>query len=90
MMQRLDPTGFQAGVYRHYKGGLYTALGLVEHHDSRERMVVYFSHSHGSWNVRPLLGTPTDPDGWSDPSPTDPHRPRFELVPPGESADAPP
>jgi hypothetical protein len=77
-------TTFRPGFYRHYKGGTYAAVALVEHHETREKMVVYFSAEHGSWNVRPLVGTPTDPDGWSDPSPTDPNRPRFEYTGPTE------
>lgn len=43
---------FKPGVYKHYKGGFYTALMLVEHHETREQWVVYVSHTNGSTNVR--------------------------------------
>lgn len=33
----------QAGVYRHYKGGYYQVLGVAEHTESKELMVVYIS-----------------------------------------------
>lgn len=58
---------FVPGLYRHYKGGLYTALGLVTHHETRQPMVKYVSHTYGGENVRPLYGWETDRDGWSDP-----------------------
>ena len=54
------------GIYRHYKGGLYTALGVVFHHESRQPMVVYLSHERGTVSVRPLFGHSGDPDGWDD------------------------
>jgi hypothetical protein len=57
---------FVPGTYEHYKGCLYTAVGLVHHHETREQMVVYFSHEKGTWNVRPLVGTRCGPDGWTD------------------------
>lgn len=57
---------FHFGVYRHYKGGLYTAYGIVRHHDSGQKMVVYMSHEKGTHNVRPLSGWAEDPDGWTD------------------------
>lgn len=30
-----------AGIYKHYKGGLYLLLGVAEHSETDERMVVY-------------------------------------------------
>ena len=33
----------QAGVYRHYRGGLYQVLGVAEHSETGERVVVYVS-----------------------------------------------
>jgi len=59
-------TLFHPGLYRHYKGGLYVALGLVMHHEKRMPMVHYVSREHGSSNVRPLVGWPGDPDGFND------------------------
>jgi hypothetical protein len=33
----------QAGVYRHYKGGYYQVLGVGQHTETNELMVVYVS-----------------------------------------------
>ena len=33
----------KAGIYRHYKGGYYQAIGLGAHSETDERMVVYVS-----------------------------------------------
>jgi hypothetical protein len=35
----------QAGVYRHYKGGYYQVLGVGQHTETKELMVVYISLS---------------------------------------------
>lgn len=59
-------TRFKLGTYKHYKGDLYTAVGLVTHHETRLPMVVYISHKKGCINVRPLNGWIDDPDGWLD------------------------
>lgn len=58
---------FQPGLYRHYKGGLYTAVALVTHHETNRPMVLYVSHTYGGLRVRPLDGWPGDPDGWNVP-----------------------
>lgn len=74
---------FRPGLYRHYKGGLYTAVGLVSHHETREPMVLYISHTYGGLSVRPLHGWRGDPDGFLDPIPmsvTQKMRTRFEWV----------
>jgi hypothetical protein len=60
------PLRLPLGIYRHYKGGLYTALGVVFHHESRQPMVVYLSHERGTVSVRSLFGHSGDPDGWND------------------------
>lgn len=57
---------FKPGLYRHYKGGLYTALCLITHHHHRMPMVVYTCLKYGGTNARPLVGWPEDPDGWFD------------------------
>jgi len=57
---------FRPGLYRHYKGGLYTAIALVTHHETRRPMVLYVSHTCGGMSVRPLHGWEVDPDGWAD------------------------
>lgn len=73
----LEWANFKLGIYEHYRGGRYTALMIVQHHDTRRPMVVYASHERGSINCRPLRGWtgaatvtgglwPHDPDGWLD------------------------
>ena len=57
---------FSLGLYMHYKGGFYTALGLVFHHESRQPMVRYVCNQTGTESVRSLYGHPGDPDGWKD------------------------
>ncbi len=57
---------FKPGLYIHKKGGLYTALCLVTHHETRRPMVLYTSLNYGSINVRPLIGWAGDEDGWVD------------------------
>jgi hypothetical protein len=68
------------GVYRHYKGGLYTALGVVFHHESRQPMVIYLSHERGTVSVRSLFGHSGDPDGWDDIVSPEAVTRRFEFV----------
>jgi hypothetical protein len=31
----------QCGIYRHYKGGYYQVLGVAQHTETKESMVVY-------------------------------------------------
>lgn len=73
---------FVPGLYRHYKGGLYRAISLVAHHETREPWVLYLSLKQGSMNVRPYFGA----GGWSTtvdaqglPGPTM-QVPRFEYI----------
>ena len=42
------------GIYRHYKGNLYTVIGVAKHSETLEEMVVYRAEygEHGLW-VRP-------------------------------------
>ncbi len=65
-----------AGLYRHYKGGLYEVLELARHSESLEIMVVYRAlyGSHGLW-VRParMFNEFVTIDGA--------RRPRFERQP---------
>ena len=57
---------FRPGNYKHYRGGTYTALGLVKHHETRKPMVLYVSHANGTLNVRPLKPMAGDSDAWDD------------------------
>jgi hypothetical protein len=61
----------KCGLWRHYKGGLYTVIGTATHHETRLPVVLYVSHTYGGLNVRPLRGWGregecTDQDGWLD------------------------
>lgn len=79
---------FRPGLYRHYKGGYYLALGLLFHDSGRHLMVRYISLKHGSENVRPLEGVESDPDGWLDLVEVDGKKaPRFVYV--GQPNDRP-
>ena len=61
---------FRLGNYRHYKGGTYSALALVTHHETRQVMVLYVSHKTGELTVRPLkkmeIVGGVDTDAWND------------------------
>lgn len=59
-----DSSKFKPGLWRHYKGGMYVALYLVHHHETRSLMVVYVSMTLGSINVREWA-TP-GADSWTD------------------------
>jgi hypothetical protein len=42
----------EPGVYLHYKGGVYSVIGVGEHTETGEQLVVYTAHSK-IW-IRPL------------------------------------
>ncbi|WP_244980464.1 DUF1653 domain-containing protein [Acetobacter thailandicus] len=42
------------GLYRHYKGGLYTLICVGRHSETEEWLVTYRSEEHGTYWVRPL------------------------------------
>ncbi|MCI2007164.1 MAG: DUF1653 domain-containing protein [Acetobacter peroxydans] len=44
----------QPGLYRHYKGGLYTVLCTGRHSETEEWLVTYRSEARGDYWVRPL------------------------------------
>lgn len=82
-MNRADITDFVFGTYRHWHDGdLFTAIGIVTHHQTRRPMVLYVSHARGRVNCRPLHGYDGDPDGFADHVtwPDGRVAPRFELV----------
>lgn len=89
----MPPADLKLGTYRHYKGDLYTVVGIVTHHETRRPMVLYVSHLKGCVNCRPLRGwrdlhapvgrAPVhDPDSFCDPVTLPDGRvvERFELV----------
>ena len=51
----MTSTTLQPGLYRHYKGGLYSVLGVARHSETEESLVVYQPQygERGLW-VRPL------------------------------------
>jgi hypothetical protein len=50
-----DMIPFRSGIYRHFKGGMYSVLGVAQHTETGEYLVVYLPTDHASlfW-VRPL------------------------------------
>lgn len=81
-MHEVEARAFRPGIYKHYKGGTYTAIGIIRHHETRFPMVLYVSHALGGLNVRPLVGWEGDADGWNDlvGDEKNYHRLRFEFV----------
>lgn len=71
---------FKPGVYRHFKGGTYTALFLAAHHETRVPMVVYISHSDRGLNVRPLIRPAIEESSWTDYVALSSGVPRFEFL----------
>jgi len=51
------------GLYRHYKGGLYTLLHVGRHSETEEWLVVYRSEAEGGIWIRPLAMWRQDVDG---------------------------
>lgn len=45
----------ESGLYEHYKGGLYEVVGVVNHSETLEKMVLYKHLDNGELWVRPLL-----------------------------------
>ena len=54
------------GVYRHYKGGLYTLIATALHHDKRYEVAIYVSLTTGQIAIRPLYKQSDDSDAWLD------------------------
>lgn len=71
------------GLHRHYKGGVYTAIAVVRHHESRQPMMLYVCHETGSLNVRSLYPHDGDPDAWFSNAtlPNGGVAPRFAPIP---------
>ncbi|KAA8385389.1 DUF1653 domain-containing protein [Acetobacter sp. DmW_136] len=42
------------GLYKHYKGGLYTVICTGRHSETEEWLVTYRSEARGDYWVRPL------------------------------------
>lgn len=47
--------GIELGLYEHYKGGLYEVVGVVNHSETLEKMVLYKHLDNGEMWVRPLV-----------------------------------
>ena len=52
---KAKPDTVRVGIYRHYKGQYYQVIGLAQHSETEENLVVYRAlyGSYGLW-VRPL------------------------------------
>lgn len=66
------------GLYRHFKGGMYRVLGIVQHSETEELLVMYESLRNGTFWVRPLqmFASPVDRVKYPDVR----QEWRFELV----------
>ncbi|MFW7269176.1 DUF1653 domain-containing protein [Gluconacetobacter sp. Hr-1-5] len=51
------------GLYRHYKGGLYTLICVGRHSETEEWLVTYRSEARGDYWVRPLAMWVEDVEG---------------------------
>lgn len=58
------PVVLKLGIYRHYKGGHYSVIGLGMHHENRKPYVLYVSLTKGTVNIRPLYPVTGDIDGF--------------------------
>jgi hypothetical protein len=52
-VDKQDEVSVSRGIYRHYKGGLYTVLMIARNSETEEEMVVYISDKTQSLWVRP-------------------------------------
>jgi hypothetical protein len=58
---------FKAGIYEHYKGGLYRAYFIAERHTHNGDLdVVYFSLKTGKTVSRPFTRDSRNEDSWTD------------------------
>lgn len=65
------------GIYRHFKGNLYEVIGIANHSETRELMVVYkplYEHDGEEFCVRPIemFNDEVERDGYKGP--------RFKLI----------
>lgn len=78
----------QAGLYRHYKGGIYQVIGIGEHTETKQRVVVYVSLDANQpgprIRVRPLNG----PDGWNTAAQIGPGKYETRFVYIGDEPDS--
>lgn len=55
--ENLSSHPLQTGIYKHYKGKFYLVLGIAQHSETQESLVVYvplYEHSGHGMSVRPL------------------------------------
>lgn len=52
------------GIYRHYKGPLYQVIGIGEHTETKERVVVYVSLTAGMPGPRIRVRPKDGPEGF--------------------------
>lgn len=61
-MNEQEKNPVPGGTYNHYKGGTYLVIGLGEHSETKEQMVLYRNIEHNTLHARPL-------DEWIKPVP---------------------
>ena len=61
-----------AGVYRHYKGGFYQLIGIAEHTETKEPLVVYIALDPTKPGPRIRCRPQHGPEGWETPVPAYP------------------
>ena len=72
-------TKYMGKFWRHYKGKYYYSYNVAIHTESMERLVVY--RSLYADDINPFGQMWTRPESmWSEPSPVDTARPRFEEI----------
>jgi hypothetical protein len=54
----------QTGIYQHYKGGYYLVLGVAEHTETKEEVVVYVSLDAARQGPRMRVRPRRGPEGF--------------------------
>ena len=68
----------KCGLYRHYRGGIYQVIGVAQHTEKNEKLVIYVSLDASLPGLRMRARPLTGPDGfWT---PTESGGPRFSYI----------
>jgi hypothetical protein len=75
----------RAGIYQHYKGGLYQVLGIGQHTETDEIVVIYISFDATKTGPRMRVRQLYGPEGFNTPAKIeDRNVPRFLYLGSGE------